>query len=228
MAIPSWADGASLLDPRHDPLQAVLAHPVPYLRPETILAIGRCRRRVLAAIRRRPARDGARRLALEPALRRQAAEAPTVPRLRALGEVADRAAVPLLVSVLANRPELRLAALQSLGEIGGDEARAALREAIEVPLPPPLERTELRVAHRALAGCATEDDERLFLAAAEHADWYVRLAAVDGLRRMTRPTAIAALARLAGDPVQAVANRALAALQLPLVHGASSVGSPAG
>jgi HEAT repeat protein len=150
---------------------------------------------------------------LAPALRRQAADAPSVPLLRALGELADRAAVPLLVSVLAHRPELRLVALESLGKIGGAEARAALRAAVEVPLPPPAGGTELRVAHRALAGCATEDEESLFLAAAGHADWYVRLAAVDGLSRMTRPAATGALGRLAGDPVQAVAHRALAALE---------------
>lgn len=228
VAIPSWGDGPSLLGRRHDPLQAVLEHPGPYLRPETILAIGRHRGRVLAAIRRRPARDGVEWRALAPVLRRQAADAPTVPRLRALGELADRAAVPLLVSVLVNRPELRLVALESLGKIGGDEARAALREAIEVPLPPPMGRTVLRIAHRALAGCATEGEERLFLAAAVHDDWYVRLAAVDGLRRMPRHAATVALARLAGDRVQAVANRALAALGLPRVRGANAAGSPAG
>lgn len=232
VAIPPWGDRPSP-DRRHDPLQAVLAHPDPYLRPETILALDHYRRQVLAAIRRRPARGGAERLALEPTLRRQAADAPTVPRLRALGELADRADVPLLVSILRDRPELRLAALEGLGKIGGDEARAALREAIEVPLPPPPGRTELRVAHRALAGCATEGEERLFLAAAGNDDWYVRLTAVDALRLMPRPAPTAALARLAGDRVPAVANRALAGLGLPRVRGkrevgVSAAGSPAG
>ncbi len=224
VAIPSWGNGPSLLDRRHDPLQAVLSHPDPYLRPETILAIGRHRSRVFAAIRRRPAFDGVERLV--PALRRQATDAPSVPVLRALGALADRAAVPLLVNLLASRPELRLTALESLGKIGGTKARAALREVIAAPLPPPVGGVELRVAHRALAGCATEDEEGLFLAAAVHDDWYVRLAAVDALGRTTRPAATAALARLAGDRVQAVANRALAALELPRVQGTKAAGSP--
>ncbi len=150
---------------------------------------------------------------LAPALRRQAAAAPSAPLLRALGELADRAAVPLLVGVLDSRPELRLVALESLGKIGCAEARAALREVIAAPPPPPAGGAELRVAYRALAGCAMEEDGALFLKAAGHADWYVRLAAVDGLGRTSCPAQTAALGRLAGDPVQAVAHRALAALE---------------
>lgn|GEM_PF-871395 len=162
------------------------------------------------------AADAAGRYALHdlgPVLRAQAAATPSAPLLRALGELADRDAVPLLVSLLDRRRELRLVGLESLGKIGGPEARAALRAVIAAAIAAPASGPELRVAYRALAGCATAEDEALFLQAAIHTDWYVRLAAVDGLGRSPHLVNAAALARLAGDPVQAVAHRALTALE---------------
>jgi HEAT repeat protein len=162
------------------------------------------------------AADAAGRYALHglgPVLRAQAAATPSAPLLRALGELADRDAVPLLVSLLDRRRELRLVGLESLGKIGGPEARAALRAVIATAFTAPAGGPELRVAYRALAACATAEDEALFIQAAAHSDWYVRLAAVDGLGRSPHLVNAAALARLSGDPVQAVAHRALTALE---------------
>lgn len=57
---------------------------------------------------------------------------------RGLGRLGDRRAVPALARLLANRQcafVARQAAAQSLGQIGGDEAQAALRATLADPLP---------------------------------------------------------------------------------------------
>ncbi|MGE5234670.1 MAG: HEAT repeat domain-containing protein [Acidobacteriota bacterium] len=128
------------------------------------------------------------------------------PVLRACAELRDRAAVSLVLAVLAERADLRPLALETLGRIGGPEARRALSQAAS-------SGAESRLAYRALAMCATEEDEALFRGATSHEDWYVRLACADVLGRFARPENLGALARLAGDPVPAVAHRALAALE---------------
>ncbi len=130
------------------------------------------------------------------------------------------------------RPELRPLVLESLGRIGGAAARRALAAAA-------LDRTpESRLAYRALAACATAEDAPLFRAAITHPDGYVRLACAEVLGRVAgrgggalpapgsdisgtpgapaagrdapgAPEDLASLARLAADPVPAVAHRAL-------------------
>jgi len=128
------------------------------------------------------------------------------PVLRACAELRDRGGVPLVLAVLADRADLRPLALETLGRIGGPEARRALSQAAK-------SGGDSRLAYRALAMCATEEDEALFRAATGHEDWYVRLACAEVLGRFARPENLGALARLAGDPVPAVAHRALAALE---------------
>ena len=147
---------------------------------------------------------------LLPTLRSHAVERPTPALVRALGELRDRESVPLLLALLAASPgrrELNPLVLESLGRIGGPEARAALAAAARSA-----PAGEARLAYRALALCATEDDSPLFREAATHPDWYVRLACADVLTRFARPENLAPLALLAGDPVPAVAHRALASL----------------
>jgi hypothetical protein len=101
------------------------------------------------------------------------------------------------------RPELRPLIIESLGRIGGAAARCALAAAA-------LDRTpESRLAYRALAACATVEEAPLFRAAITHPDWYVRLACAEVLGRFASPEDLASLARLAADPVPAVAHRAL-------------------
>lgn len=128
------------------------------------------------------------------------------PILRTFAELRDRAAIPLVLAVLADRADLRPLALETLGRIGGPEARRALARVAR-------SGADSRVAYRALAMCATAEDEALFRGAASHEDWYVRLACADVLGRFARPENFGALARLAGDPVPAVAHRALASLE---------------
>ena len=145
---------------------------------------------------------------LVPHLRRQLAERPSPDLIRAVGELGDRESVALLLDVLHEGPEnLTPLVLESLGRIGGPEARKAIREAILE------DRCEPRIAYRALSLCAIEEDDALFRRAVGHADWYVRLACAEVLGRFVRPENLAALSQLAADPVGIVSQRALAFLE---------------
>ena len=137
---------------------------------------------------------------LPPALAQQ-------PMLRAFAQLQDRAAIPLLLRILHERADLRPATIEALGRIGGPEARRALAEATRAGAP------HARLAYRALALCATEDDEALFREAVANPDWYIRLACAEVLGRFARAENLGALSRLVGDPVAAVAHRALSALE---------------
>jgi HEAT repeat protein len=145
---------------------------------------------------------------LLPALRRRIAAAPSAAGVRALGGLADAAAVPLLLALLARPGDLQVVILESLGRIGGAEAREALRRAVGEEAEGPV----ARIAWRALASCAGPGDDALLRRAALHPDWYVRLAAAEGLARFDHPENAILLARLAADPVPAVAHRALSQL----------------
>lgn len=145
---------------------------------------------------------------LLPALRARAATAPSAPLIRALGALGDREAVPVLARCLEEREDLRPALLESLGRIGGPQARAVLLSAV-LSLGA---GAEGRTAYKALAACAGPGDDVVFRAAAGHPDWQVRMAAAEVLGRFLLPENTIALARLAADSVPAVAHRALAAL----------------
>ncbi len=150
---------------------------------------------------------------LLPALRARAAVAPSPALIRAFGAFGDRDAVPLLARCLDEREELRPAALECLGRIGGPEARAALREAVRAFNTALNTGETARIAYKALAACAGVGDDALFRGAALHPDWHVRLAAAEVLGRFHGPDNAIALARLAADPTPAVAHRALAAIE---------------
>lgn len=148
---------------------------------------------------------------LLPVLRSRADVAPSEPLLRALGALGDREAVPVLARCL-EQEDLRLASLESLGHVGGPEARAALQQAAR-SLSLEAAATEARAAFKALAACAGPGDDSTFRVAAGHSDWQVRLISVEVLGRFRNPENIAVLTRLAVDPVPAVAHRALAVLE---------------
>ena len=128
--------------------------------------------------------------------------------IRTLGELGDRESVPLLIGLLEPETPLEPLVLESLGRIGGPDARSALREATSSGRP-----QRERMAYRALARCATEDDDEIFRHATRHNDWYVRLSCAEVLGRFSRPENLAALAQLAADPVPIVAQRALSFLE---------------
>ncbi|HXT20945.1 MAG TPA: HEAT repeat domain-containing protein, partial [Thermoanaerobaculia bacterium] len=124
---------------------------------------------------------------LVPPLRAQLAQRPNPDLIRAVGELGDRESVPVLLTLLeggggaAPGRNLVPLILESLGRVGGPEARQAIRRAI-------LEgRCEPRIGYRALSLCAIEEDDALFRRAVGHADWYVRLACADVLGRFMRP-----------------------------------------
>ena len=145
---------------------------------------------------------------LLPQLRERLSVAPSPDLIRAVGELGDRESVSQLLSLLADTSgNLTPLLLESLGRIGGPEARQAIREAI-------LEsRCDARIGYRALSLCAIEEDDAMFRRAIGHPDWYVRLACAEVLGRFVRPENLAALSQLAADPVGIVAQRALSFLE---------------
>lgn len=151
-------------------------------------------------------RSGLRELL--PHLRRLLAASPDLELIRAVGELRDRESVPVLVELFRNGAPHRPVLVESLGRIGGPEARAALRPVLDDG-----DGALVRIAYRALSYCAVEEDDGLFRAAVDHPDWYVRLACADVLGRLRRPENRAALAQLAADPVAIVSQRALASLE---------------
>lgn len=145
---------------------------------------------------------------LLPLLRGRLLESPTPALLRAVGDLGDRDSLPALAALL-HRNDSRVVplALETIGRIGGPEARRLLRASLAAHGP------EERMAYRALSVCAAPDDDEIFRAAANHADWYVRLACAEVLSRYSRPENMVALAQLASDPVPLVAQSALASLE---------------
>lgn len=146
---------------------------------------------------------------LQPVLRQQLVEAPTPELVRTTGELGDRDSIPLLLGLLRD-PAAKLVpvVLESLGRIGGPEARAALRDVAANADP-----AAARIAYKALSLCATEEDDAFFREALAHPDWYVRLACAEVLGRFSRPENLAALTQLAADPVAIVQQRALSFLE---------------
>ncbi|MEM9557651.1 MAG: HEAT repeat domain-containing protein [Acidobacteriota bacterium] len=151
-------------------------------------------------------RTGQRDLA--PAFRSLLSERAEPYLVRTLGELGDRDSVALLIGLLDPETQLEPLVLESLGRIGGPDARAALRTATGSG-----RAQRERMAYRALSRCATEEDDAIFREAASHADWYVRLSCAEVLGRFSRPENLAALAQLAADPVPIVAQRALSFLE---------------
>jgi HEAT repeat protein len=145
---------------------------------------------------------------LVPYLREQLAARPSPDLIRAVGELGDRESVPALLGLLREGPgNLAPLVLESLGRVGGPEARQAIRRAILDG------HVEPRIGYRALSLCAIEEDDALFRRAVGHPDWYVRLACADVLGRFVRPENLAALSQLAADPVGIVSQRAVSFLE---------------
>jgi HEAT repeat protein len=147
---------------------------------------------------------------LLPRLRQLLASSPCPDLIRTLGELGDRDSLPDLLSLLedSSLQHFRPLILESLGRIGGPEARRALHD---ITLSE--DEKEVRLGYKSLAQCAAEEDDEIFREAAVHPDWLVRLAAVDVLARYARPENLEAVSTLAADPVAIVAQRALTALR---------------
>lgn len=140
--------------------------------------------------------------------------------IRVLGDLGDRESVgKLVVHLEPPGNPLEPIVLESLGRIGGPEARKTLAGATAstaeagASAAGTAQSLRARLAFRALARCAAEEDDRIFRAAIGHTDWYIRLSCAEVLGRFSRPENLAALAQLASDPVPIVAQRALAFLE---------------
>jgi len=151
------------------------------------------------------ARHGLRALAAP--LRARLAAAPSAAVVRALGELGDRDSSPDLVRLVGRRPDLTAVLLEALGRIGGNAAREVLRRVALAG------GADARIGFKALAACHENAELPLFRDAATHGDWFIRLAATEVLARSTAAEDVALLARLVGDPVAVVAQRALALLE---------------
>ena len=157
----------------------------------------------------RAAADGGLRELL-PLLREALRETPMSGAIRAVGKLRDHESIEVLLSICDRQElaKLRPVVIESLGRIGGPQAREALRS-----LATKSEGIDSRLAYHALAQCASEEDDECFRNAASSSDWYIRLAAVEALARYSRPANLRALAQLAADSVSIVAQKALAALR---------------
>ncbi|MFQ5350185.1 MAG: HEAT repeat domain-containing protein, partial [Thermoanaerobaculia bacterium] len=161
----------------------------------------------IAAMFSRDAGNGLRELL--PALRLALGERPNPELILSAGDFGDRESVPALLAILdSSELGLRPLVIESLGRIGGPEARQALR-ALTSDEEPSLQRH----AFRALAICADDEDEELFRTAATHPDWLVRMACADVLGRFSRPENMETLTQLAADPVAIVSQRAISYLE---------------
>ncbi len=148
---------------------------------------------------------------LLPTLRRLLAEHRDADYVRALGALEDRESVPAFLALLEDETAPKLlepVVIESLGRIGGPEARKALRDLASSD-----NEVTARLAYKALARCAAHEDDAFFRDAVAHPDWYVRLAAVEVLGRFVCPENLDALSRLAADPVALVARRGLTAIR---------------
>jgi len=145
--------------------------------------------------------------ALAPLLRERLAAAPSAALIRALGELGDRDSSPELIDLAGRRHDLILILLEALGRIGGSAARETLRRVALAGGP------DARIGFRALAACYEPAELPLFRDAAAHTDWFIRLAAAEVLARSSAAEDVGRLARLVGDPVAVVAQRALALLE---------------
>lgn len=147
---------------------------------------------------------------LLPLLREAIRKTPVAGAIRAVGRLRDHESIEVILPI-CDQPDhaiLRPVVIESLGRIGGPQARQALRDLAQGS-----GGIDSRLAYHALARCASEEDDECFREAAGSSDWYVRLAAVEALARFSRPANLRALAQLAADPVSIVAQKALAALR---------------
>ena len=144
---------------------------------------------------------------LLPLVRGSLAAHPQGEFIAAVGDLRDIESVPILASHLQRATSLLRATLfDSLGRIGGANARAVLRSYCLADSP------DAAQASRALAMCAADGDLPILRAAADSPDLAVRLAVVEALARRKTEANRDVLVRLVFDPAAAVAHKAAMSL----------------
>ncbi|OGF65581.1 MAG: hypothetical protein A2Y62_12685 [Candidatus Fischerbacteria bacterium RBG_13_37_8] len=116
----------------------------------------------------------------------------------------DRTSLPLLI-VYLNKEDLftRALIIETIGQLGGPEARKVLRDLIVT-----LEPRAAGFVYKAFAHCAIKEDIPVFQEAVHHSDWVVRLACTEVLGKFPEPENIAILAGLVADTVDIISKRA--------------------
>ncbi len=139
-----------------------------------------------------------------PLLRKIFPSYPVKRLIKSAGRFRDKESVSILIKHLETEStEIRMLILESLGNIGGREARQALKNYIKN-----CNKTdELRRAARALSFCATSEDCSFFRELSFNSDWYVRLICVEVLRRYLSYENFEVLVKLSSDPAKIVAHR---------------------
>jgi HEAT repeat protein len=147
---------------------------------------------------------------LMPALRKVLSFYPVPGIIKTAGELGDKESVPILTSYLdKTSSRFRTLIIESLGRIGGREAREVLRNAAGVT-----EAQEARIAYRTLAQCSAEEDGPFFRETAAHPDRHIRLACAEFLGCHPAPDNLLVLAELATDRDSLVSERALTFLKM--------------
>jgi len=130
--------------------------------------------------------------------------------IRTAGELMDEESVPILASYLEkSSSRLRTLIIESLGLIGGREARQVLRSAAGAP-----EAEEARTAYRALVQCSDEEDAPFFREAAANPDRHIRFACTEFLGFHPGTENLLVLAELATDRDPLVSERAITFLKM--------------
>jgi HEAT repeat protein len=146
---------------------------------------------------------------LSPLLRNALLQTGNPDIIRTLGVLGDAENIDAISSfTVCPNSLLRVLALETLGEIGGQRARKEIMRAL-----PLIEEREKRIAYRSFARCACAGDKEIFAKLAVHQDWIVRLACAEYFERFPEPQALSYIYALASDPVQVVANKASAVLE---------------
>ncbi|MFK8002808.1 MAG: HEAT repeat domain-containing protein [Polyangiales bacterium] len=165
-------------------------------------------------------------VAAVPLLRRRARESPSVPVLRALGELGDASALPELVAAVSHAvASVRASAIQALGELGDDRARNTVRIATGDADP-----SVVNVAWEALASLAGPADAEALAAGLERGVHPPLL--LKALLRVDAPRGVAQIVSYASgnDPDLALLASSIAlemprADLVPVLHGLVREGS---
>ncbi|HXH40442.1 MAG TPA: HEAT repeat domain-containing protein [Thermoanaerobaculia bacterium] len=142
--------------------------------------------------------------ALMPLVRREIAHDPLPSLVACAGTMRDRASLPLIIEALSRcAPSARADAFESIGAIGGENARKLLHAFATCG-----DGADERLAVRAIARHARPADCVLMRSLAKSSDWAVRYHAGEALAKFPRLENLAALMTLAADVTPLVAQSA--------------------
>ncbi len=139
-----------------------------------------------------------------PVLRKIFPSYPVKKLIKSAGTLKDKESVSILIKHLETEStETRMLILESLGYIGGKEARQGLKNYIKN-----CKKTgELHKAIRSLSFCATSEDCSFFRELSSDSDWHVRSICAEVLSRYPSLENFETLIKLSSDPEKIVSQR---------------------